>query len=98
MDNHAEGREFGKPVQRSRVTMESEWNPVIVWFCLGLFALAEFGNVQMGSEIRRICALVGDRAAPRSQSAGEAISAICSNRVPDESYVQRLEVRQARRN
>jgi hypothetical protein len=76
--------------------MESEWNPVIVWFCLGLFALAEFGNVQMGGEIRRMCELVGDPVASRPKTAAEEIGAICANRVPDENYLQRLEARQAR--
>ena len=78
--------------------MESEWKPVIVWFCLGLFALAEFGNVQMGSEIRRVCALVGDPVAPRSKAAADEVGAICANRVPDASYLLRLEARQARRD
>jgi len=78
--------------------MESEWNPVIVWFCLGLFALAEFGNVQMGSEIRQICALVGDSVASRPKTAAEEIGAICANRVPDDNYLQRREARQARRD
>jgi len=73
--------------------MESEWKSVIVWFCVGLFALAEFGNVQMGSEIRRMCALVGDPVT-RPQTAAEEIGAICANRVPDEAYLQRLEARQ----
>jgi hypothetical protein len=77
--------------------MESEWSPVIVWFCLGLFALAEFGNVQMGSEIRRVCALVGDPVAPRSKTVAEEIGTICANRVPDDSYLLRLEAWQARR-
>ena len=76
--------------------MEREWNPVIVWFCLGLFALAEFGNIQMSGEIRRVCALA-DSQAPHSKSAVEEIGAICANRVPDESYRVRLEARQARR-
>jgi hypothetical protein len=73
--------------------MESEWKPVIVWFCLGLFALAEFGNVQMGGEIRRMCALVGDPVT-RPQAAAEEIGAICANRVPDDAYMARLEARQ----
>ncbi len=77
--------------------MEPEWKPVIVWFCLGLFALAEFGNIQMGGEIRRVCALVGDTEAPRSKTVAEEIGAICANRVPDDSYRLRLEERQARR-
>ena len=34
--------------------MESEWKSLIVWFCLGLFVMAEVGNVQMGSEIGRM--------------------------------------------
>ena len=71
--------------------METEWNPVIVWFCLGLFALAEFGNVQMGSEIRRMCALVGDPVVSRPKTAAEEIGAICANRVPDDNYLLRLE-------
>ena len=78
--------------------MEREWYPVIAWFCLGLFALAEFGNIQMSGEIRRVCALAGDAHAPRSQSAVEEIGAICANRVPDDSYRVRLEARQARRD
>jgi len=77
--------------------MESEWRPVIVWFCLGLFALAEFGNVQMGGEIRRVCALVGDPVAPRSKTVADEIGAICANRVPDDSYLLRLEARHVRR-
>jgi len=71
--------------------METEWNPVVVWFCLGLFALAEFGNVQMGSEIRRMCALVGDPVVSRPKTAAEEIGAICSNRVSDDNYLLRLE-------
>ena len=71
--------------------METEWSPVIVWFCLGLFALAEVGNVQMGSEIRQICALVGDSVASRPKTAAEEIGAICANRVPDDNYLLRLE-------
>jgi hypothetical protein len=78
--------------------MESEWRPVIVWFCLGLFALAEFGNVQMGDEIRRVCALVGDPVAPRSKVVADEIGSICANRVPDDSYRLRLEAQQARRD
>ena len=77
--------------------MEPEWKPVIVWFCLGLFALAEFGNIQMVGEIRRVCALVGDPVAPRSKSVNEEVGAICANRVPDDSYRLRIEARQARR-
>jgi hypothetical protein len=77
--------------------MESEWKPVIVWFCLGLFALAEFGNIQMGGEIRRVCALAGNPVAPRSKTVDQEIGAICANRVPDDSYLLRLEARQARR-
>lgn len=73
--------------------METEWNPVIVWFCLGLFALAEFGNVQMGGEIRRMCALVGEPVVSRPRVAAEEIGAICVNRVPDISYLARLEAR-----
>jgi len=77
--------------------MESEWKPVIVWFCLGLFALAEFGNVQMGGEIRRMCALVGDpMVMSRPRAATEEIGAICANRVPDDNYALRLEARQPR--
>ena len=78
--------------------MERDWYPVIVWFCLGLFALAEVGNIQMGGEIRRVCALAGDTLVPRSQAAVDEIGAICANRVPDDSYRMRLEARQARRN
>ena len=70
--------------------MEREWNPVIVWFCLGLFALAEFGNIQMGSEIRRVCARAGEPVASRSKAVAEEIGAICANRVPDDNYQQRL--------
>jgi hypothetical protein len=77
--------------------MEREWNPVIVWFCLGLFALAEFGNVQMGGEIRRVCALVGEPLTSRPAVAQE-IGAICANRVPDGNYLARLETRLARRD
>jgi len=76
--------------------MDSEWKPVIVWFCLGPFALAEFGNVQMDGEIRRVCSL-GDPAATRSKSVADEIGAICANRVPDDNYLLRLEARQARR-
>jgi hypothetical protein len=78
--------------------MEPEWKPVIVWFCLGLFALAEFGNVQMSSEIRRVCAVVGDPMAPRSRTVADDVGAICANRVPDDSYRLRLEARHARRD
>ena len=78
--------------------MEPEWKSLIAWFCLGLFALAEFGNVQMGSEIGRMCELVGGPLAPPARSAAEEISAICANRVPDENYLQRLEARLARRD
>jgi hypothetical protein len=77
--------------------MEPELKSLVAWFCLGLFALAEFGNVQMGSEIGRMCALVGEPLAPRSKSAAEEIGAICANRVADENYMQRLEARLARR-
>jgi hypothetical protein len=74
-----------------------EWNKVIVWFCIGLFALAEMGNIQMGSEIRQMCALVGDPVASHPKSAAEEIGSICANRVPDDTYLQRLEA-QARRD
>jgi hypothetical protein len=76
--------------------MDSERKPVIVWFCLGLFALAEFGNVQMGGEIRRVCSLMGDPAAARSKSVADEIGAICPNRVPNDNHLLRLEARQAR--
>src|SRR5262245_15426430 len=33
------------------------WSPM-AWIFLGLFALAEFGNWQMGSEIGRVCELL----------------------------------------
>ena len=78
--------------------MEREWNPVIVWFCLGLFALAEIGNIQMSGEIRRVCALASDSQAPSLQNAVKEIGAICANRVPDDSYRVRLEARQSRRD
>lgn len=77
--------------------MEPEWKSLVAWFCLGLFALAEVGNVQMGSEIGRMCALSGQPLAPPSRTAAEEIAAICANRVPDENYMQRLEARLARR-
>src|SRR5262249_38744233 len=83
--------------QALRPAMEPEWKSLIVWFCLGLFVMAEIGNIQMGSEIGRMCALVGDPAAPPSKSALEEIGAICANRVPDENYMQRLEARRAHR-
>ena len=71
--------------------MEPEWKSLIVWFCLGLFVMAEVGNVQMGSEIGRMCALVGDPMAPPAKSAVEEIATICANRVPDDNYMMRLE-------
>jgi hypothetical protein len=77
--------------------VESEWSPVIVWFCLGLFALAEFGNVQMGGEIRRVCALASEPVASRSRAVDAEIGMICANRVPDDSYRRRLEVQHAQR-
>ena len=78
--------------------MEREWNPVIVWFCLGLFVLAEVGNIEMGGEIRRVCALAGDSLAPHLQTAVDEIGTICANCVPDDNYRVRLEARQARRD
>lgn len=78
--------------------MESEWSPVIVWFCLGLFALAEFGNVQMGGEIRRVCALASEPVASRSRGVDAEIGVICANRVPDDSYRQRIEAQYAQRH
>jgi hypothetical protein len=75
--------------------MEPELKSLIAWFCLGLFALAEVGNIQMGGEIGRMCALVGN---PPSTSAAHEIGAICANRVPDENYVLRLEARHARKD
>jgi hypothetical protein len=51
----------------------------------------------MGSEIRRVCALVGDPVAPRSKTVAEEIGTICANRVPDDSYLLRVEAWQARR-
>lgn len=73
--------------------MEPEWRPVIVWLCLGLFALAEFGNIQMGDEIRRMCELAGQ---PAERAAAVELSAICANRVADDNYLRRLDTRQAR--
>jgi hypothetical protein len=73
--------------------MEPEWRPVIVWLCLGLFALAEFGNIQLGGEIRRVCELAGQ---PLEKAAAEEIGAICVNRVADDNYLHRLDTRQAR--
>jgi len=70
--------------------MESEWKSLIAWFCLGLFAMAELGNVEMGSELGRMCSLI-DRTADRE------VADICANRVADDNYMQRLEARQARR-
>jgi hypothetical protein len=78
--------------------MEREWSPVIAWFCLGLFALAEFGNIQMTSEISRVCALAVDGPVLRAKSVVEEVGAICANRVPDDNYRVRLAARQAHRN
>ena len=74
--------------------MEAEWKSLIAWFCLGLFVLAEVGNVQMGSEIGRMCELVGEPPlASPSKTAADEIGAICANRVADDNYLQRLDAR-----
>jgi len=74
--------------------MNFTWNP-IVWLCLGLFAMAEVGNYQMGGELRRICELVGDQGST-AKAADKQIDTICADRMPTENYLRRLEGRQER--
>ena len=57
------------------------WSPM-AWILLGLFALAEFGNWQMGNELRRVCELLhqGDFSISRSELVMEEVEAVCRNR------------------
>jgi hypothetical protein len=59
------------------------WSPM-TWIFLGLFALAEVGNWQMGNEIARVCELLGQGALSTSAAglAKEEIEGICRNRTP----------------
>jgi hypothetical protein len=68
--------------------MNAAWNPV-VWLCLGLFAMAEFGNYRMGGELTRMCEMVGQ------QGPNREVDSICADHLPAASYLQRLEARQA---
>jgi hypothetical protein len=59
------------------------WSPM-VWIFLGLFALAEIGNWQMGNEIARMCALLGQgefSSSPPTLAKVE-IEDICRDRTP----------------
>ena len=62
------------------------WSPM-AWILLGLFALAEIGNWQMGNEIARVCELLGqgDFAASPPTLAKEEIEGVCRNRAPQSS-------------
>ena len=66
------------------------WSPV-AWILLALFTLAEFGNWQMGNEIRRVCELVrqGDFSIAKPEPLIEELEAICSNRTPREGQNSR---------
>jgi hypothetical protein len=67
-----------------------EWNPM-AWIFLGLFALAEVGNWQMGHEIARVCELRSEGASSFSapNAAKSEIDAICANRSPQGFYKSR---------
>src|SRR5262249_55790916 len=64
-----------------------DWNPIACIFFL-LFALAEFGNWQMGNELARICELVGQGSAVTGGAKTE-IDGICANRSPQGLYQSR---------
>lgn len=66
------------------------WSPM-TWILLGLFAMAEVGNWEMGEEIARVCELLehGEIAsAPPNLSRAE-IDDICRNRSPRDLYRSR---------
>jgi hypothetical protein len=64
-----------------------DWNPIACIFFL-LFALAEFGNWQMGNEMARVCELVGQGNALTGAAKTE-VGGICSNRSPQGFYKTR---------
>jgi hypothetical protein len=66
------------------------WSPM-AWIFLGLFALAEVGNWQIGHEITRVCELLGQRDfsfSPPNPAKNE-IDGICRNRSPQDFYKSR---------
>jgi len=63
----------------------------MLWILLGLFAMAEVGNWEVGEEMARVCELLeqGEIAsAPPNLSRAE-IDDICRNRSPRELYRSR---------
>ena len=76
-----------------RLAAELGWLawPPMVWIFLGLFALAEIGNWQMGEEIARVCELLeqGDIVADPAHLSTTEIDDICRRRSPRELYKAR---------
>lgn len=66
------------------------WSPM-VWILLGLFAVAEVGNWEMGEEIARVCELLdrGEIASAPPNLSRTEIDDICRNRSPRELYRSR---------
>lgn len=66
------------------------WSPM-VWIFLGLFALAEIGNWQMGEEIARVCELLdrGDIVTDPAHLSTAEIDDICRRRSPRDLHKAR---------
>jgi len=75
------------PERPARSLGDYDWNPIACIFFL-LFALAEFGNWQMGNELARVCELVGQGNALTGAAKTE-VGGICSNRSPQGFYKPR---------
>lgn len=63
------------------------WSPM-TWILLGLFAMAEVGNWEMGDEIARVCELLeqGEIASAPPNLSRTEIDDICRNRSPRDHY------------
>lgn len=63
------------------------WSPM-TWILLGLFAMAEVGNWEIGEEIARVCELLehGEIASAPPNLSRTEIDDICRNRTPRDFY------------
>jgi len=81
-------RSVGESASRVRTTWLGDFafSPM-AWIFLGLFALAEVGNWQMGNEIARVCEWLGqgDFSSSPPSLAKLEVEDICRNRTPQKA-------------